>query len=90
MLSAEQQTICDWIGNKLQLRVYADVFKGALVFLQTKPAGYVTFVSHAARDIMNGLARDVRGDKRTQVHYPQHLDEIQEIWNPLWGSVKRC
>lgn len=89
MLSAEQKLIYEWINKKLQLQIYADVFKGALIFLQEKPFGYVTFVSHAARDIMNGLARDVRGDKRMQVQYVQHLDEIQKVWKHDWGVTER-
>lgn len=85
ILSPKQQRIYEWINDTLQLPVYADVFRGASVLLNQRPPGYVTFVAHAGRDIMNGLARAVRGDKRQQVQYVAHLDKIATDWDDQWG-----
>ena len=84
ILSPKQQHIYEWINDTLQLPVYADVFRGASVLLNQRPPGYVTFVAHAGRDIMNGLARAVRGDKRQQVQYVAHLNKIATDWNDQW------
>lgn len=86
MLNSRQQCIYEWIYDKLQLPAYADVFRGAAILLNQRSPGYVTFVAHAGRDIMNGLARTVRGDKRQQVQYVEHLDKIAKNWNDQWGG----
>ena len=44
------------------------------------------FVAHAGRDIMNGLARTVRGDERKQVQYVYLLNDIAPYWDDQWGS----
>ena len=56
MLTERQQTVFDWINDALELPVYAEAYKGALEQLNNKSSGYITFVSHAGRDLMNGLA----------------------------------
>ena len=86
MLTTEQQTIYSWMSDKLQLPVYADVFRGAVIFLNKKTSGHVTFVAHAGREIMNGLARTVRGDKRIRVDYVKHLDGIEAVWEDKWAA----
>ncbi len=86
ILSPEQERIYGWINDELRLPVYADVFGGAAVLLNQKPSGYVTFVAHAGREIMNGLARTVRGDERNQVQYVNLLNEIAPVWNDQWGA----
>ena len=63
--------------------MYADAYKGALLFLKCKPAGYVTFVSHAGRDLMNGLPLSTT-EKRSQVQYFQLADKIQGDWRDEW------
>lgn len=35
---------------------------------------------------MNGLAHTVRGDKRQQVQYVDHLNKIAKKWNDQWGG----
>ena len=89
ILSPRQQQIYEWINSKLGLPVYADIFGGAAVFLKQRPPGYVTFVAHAGRDIMNGLARAVRGDERDQVQYVNRLNEIASDWDDRWGAPTR-
>ena len=84
MLSAEQQTVYNWINDELQLPVFAEAYKGALNLLDKKLPGYITFVSHAGRDLMNGLAQ--YGRKREQVQYVNRLNELQHNWNDEWGA----
>ena len=83
-LSTEQQTVFNWLNDELEMPVYAEAYKGALGLLDKKPPGYVTFVSHAGRDLMNGLAR--LGIEREQVQYANRLDELQNHWEDEWGT----
>ena len=85
-LSKEQQRIFHWISNELELPVFADVFKGAVFSLSLRSSGYITFVAHAGRDIMNGLARESRGDKRVQINYQRYVGDVEEVWNDKWGG----
>lgn len=85
-LSKEQQRVYDWLGQDLRLPVYAKVYQGAIGLLQKKSDGYVTFVSHAGRDLMNSLASTVVGISRRQVQYKEHVEKIQDDWNDEWGS----
>ena len=84
-LSTEQQTVFNWLNNELELPVYAEAYKGALNLLDKRPPGYVTFVSHAGRDLMNGLAR--LGTGREQVQYANRLDGLQDEWEDEWGTA---
>ena len=84
--NSRHQRIYEWINEELQLPVYADLFRGAVVVLNEKSPGYVTFVAHAGRDIMNGLARTYRGDKSRRVQYENHLDKIAPNWDDRWGG----
>ena len=104
-LSTEQQTVFNWINDDLQLPVYADAYKGALVTLQKESPGYITFVSHAGRDFMNQLAATVRkmeaawkdnasrsstqGIKPKRVNYVKRVNELQEVWDDKWGKYRR-
>ena len=65
--------------------MYAEAYKGVLDLLDKKPPGYITFVSHAGRDLMNGLAR--LGTEREQVQYANLVDELQRNWEDEWGAV---
>ena len=82
MLTEKQQTIYEWLNNKLQLSVYAEAYKGAVRLLKEKYPGYVTFVSHTGRDIMNSLAKDVAGITTSRVEYKQLVDKIK--WQDEW------
>ncbi len=84
--SSKQQRIYKWIHDTLQQPVYADVFRGATILLAEKSPGYVTFVAHAGREIMNGLVRTIREDKRTQVQYKDLIDKIAPEWLDQWGA----
>jgi hypothetical protein len=86
MLSTEQQTVFDWLNDELDLRVYAEAYKGALELLDKKSPGYITFVSHTGRELMNGLPR--LGVDREQVQYVSRLEEIQENWKDEWGEKR--
>ncbi len=80
----ERQQIYKWLNEKLRLPVYADAYLGATRLLEKRSPGYITFVSHAARDLMNGLARTVGGIRSSQVQYRQHVDRLQEEWKDEW------
>ena len=86
MLTSNQQIVFDWINADLELPVYAEAYKGALDFLNKKPPGYISFVSHAGRDLMNGLASAVKGIKRQQVQYVQLVSEFKDDWKDEWGG----
>jgi len=86
MLTENQQTVFDWINDDLELPVYAEAYKGALDFLNKKSAGYITFVSHAGRDLMNGLVSAVKSIGRQQVQYVQLVDDFKDDWRNEWGG----
>lgn len=85
MLS-NQQNVFDWLNDDLELPAYAEVYKGALDLLNKKSPGYISFVSHAGRDLMNGLAAAVKGIKRQQVQYVQLVDDFKNDWKDEWGG----
>lgn len=80
----EQQQIYTWLNDKLRLPVYADAYLGAVHSLKERSPGYVTFVSHAGRDLMNGLARTVAGIRSAQVQYRQFVDRLEKKWKDEW------
>ena len=86
MLTQNQQTVFDWINDNLELPVYAEAYKGALDLLDQKSAGYITFVSHAGRDLMNGLASAAIGIPGTRVQYVQLVDDFKDDWKDEWGG----
>lgn len=82
MLTEKQQKIYEWLNSKLLLPVYAEAYEGAVHLLKEKPPGYITFVSHAGRDIMNSLARTVAGIRTSKVQYEHLVDKIK--WRDEW------
>lgn len=85
-LCLKQQRIYDWIKNELDLPMFAEIFKGAIVNSHQEMPGYGIFVAHAGREIINGLARTYRGDTRIQVQYKNYFDKISPRWNEQWGA----
>ena len=86
MLTTNQQTVFDWLNDDLELPVYAEAYKGALDFLNKKSPGYISFVSHTGRDLMNGLVSAVKGIKRQQVQYVQLVNGFKDDWKNEWGG----
>ena len=86
MLSTKQQTVFKWLKDILQLPVYANVYKGALELLDNKPSGYITFVSHAGRDLINCLAATTIGAERSRDEYKNNLDKLKKRWKKKWGA----
>ncbi len=84
-LNEEQQRVYEWLNDKLELPVFAEAYKGAVILLRQKQAGYVSFVAHAGRDLMNRLASTHRGIQSKQVQYVQHLDGLMGDWQDKWG-----
>ncbi|UTF48752.1 hypothetical protein NLA06_09125 [Desulfomicrobium sp. ZS1] len=86
MLSIEQQRVYEWLNDDLNLPVFAAAYKGSVILLKQKNEGYVSFVAHTGRDIMNRLASTVCSMKSEQVQYKQHIDKIQSEWLDEWSS----
>ena len=86
MLTERQQTVFDWLNDNLELPVYAEAYKGALDLLDKKSAGYITFVSHAGRDIMNLLADSVNSVTAGRTQYVDLVDDFQDEWQNEWGG----
>ena len=86
MLNKKQQRVYDWLNDDLSLPVFADAYKGAAILIDQKPSGYVSFVAHVGRDLMNRLASTVAGINSGRVQYQQHLDKLQSIWQDEWRS----
>ncbi len=86
MLTSNQQIVFNWINDDLELPVYAEAYKGALEQINKKCPGYITFVSHTGRDIMNGLASDAKGITRSRVDYQKFVDKFKDDWKDEWGG----
>ncbi len=68
-MNRQQQRVYDWLNDELELPVFADAYKGAIILLTQKPAGYISFVAYAGRDLINGLAPTCNGIKSKQGQY---------------------
>jgi hypothetical protein len=84
MLNCNQKRVYEWLNDDLSLPAFAEAYKGASILLNQKPAGYVTFIAHAGRDLMNCLASTVAGIKSERVQYQQHIDKLQGDWQDEW------
>lgn len=84
MLTGNQKKIFEWMNNILHLPVYADAYKGAVCLLKMKAPGYVTFVSHTGRDILNSLPQTVAGITNPQVQYVDLVNKLQNKWQDKW------
>ena len=85
-LSTVQQVVFNWLNDELELPVYANVYKGALNILSMDLPGCTKFVSHAGRELMNGLVRTVNGIKSDPVQYVNLVNKLQEDWKNQWGT----
>lgn len=83
-LSKKQQQVYEWMKDVLKLSVFAEAYKGAAILISQRSAGYVSFVAHAGRDLMNSFASTVAGGKSEQVQYHQHIDNLQRVWQDEW------
>jgi len=88
MLTEKQQKVFDWLNDTLDLPVFAEAYKGALELLSKKSPGYITFVPHAGRELMNGLVPTVADFTRRQVQYRQLVEELEKDWQDEWGEVE--
>ncbi|QEW07623.1 hypothetical protein [Nitrincola iocasae] len=84
MLNDEQQRVYEWLNDDLSLSVFAEAYKGAAILINQRSAGYVSFVAHVGRDLMNRLASTVAGIKSERVQYQQHIDKLQGGWREEW------
>lgn len=83
-LNAAQQRVYSWLRDELNLPVFAEAYKGSAILLKQKPAGYISFVAHVGRDLMNRLASTVKGIKSDRVQYQQLIDNLQTRWRDEW------
>lgn len=83
-LNKEQQRVYEWLNGDLRLPVFAEAYKGAAILLTQKSAGYISFIAHAGRDLMNSLASTVAGIKSGRVQYQQHIDSLLSDWQDEW------
>ncbi|CAH1903386.1 conserved hypothetical protein [Candidatus Nitrotoga sp. HW29] len=83
-LNIEQQRVYEWLNDGLNLPVFAEAYKGAAILLSQKPSGYISFVAHVGRDLMNCLASTVAGTKSERAQYQQHIDKLQSDWQDEW------
>lgn len=84
MLTGNQRTIFEWMNDILHLPVYADAYKCAVCLLKKKAPGYVTFVSHTGRDILNSLPQTVAGITSPRVRYVDLVNKLQSKWQDKW------
>jgi hypothetical protein len=79
--TTERQKIHDWIAKELELPIFADAYRGAVDCLYSGSPGYVTFVCHTCRDIMNIMAREYSGGTAGRVDYNHHATAISAHWS---------
>lgn len=84
VLSDKQQRVYEWLNDDLSLPVFAAAYKGAAILLNQKSDGYVSFVAHVGRELMNGLASSVAGIDSGRVQYPELVDKFQDEWQDQW------
>lgn len=83
-MKKEQQRVYKWLNDDLNLPVFADAYRGALILLSQKSPGHISFIAHVGRDFMNFLASTVKGIQSGRVQYHNHLDEIERDWRDEW------
>jgi hypothetical protein len=76
----KRQRIYDWMVANDQIS-FADLYKGAVINLCTRTPGYVRFVSHAVRDLMNGMAASKKEINRGQTQYVQIVNTLFVSWS---------
>lgn len=86
MLTEKQQTVYNWINDNRELPLYAEAYKGAIEQLNNQSSGYITFVSHAGRELINGLASAAIGIPADPVQYVQLVDKFKDDWEDEWGE----
>ena len=85
----KEKIIFNWLQNDPRLSIYAEIYKGAVVLLDNKIPGYINFVAHAGRELMNGLPQTVKGIKRQQVQYKYLVKNIEKQWDCNWKSKSK-
>jgi hypothetical protein len=76
---SNREKIYGWMVAN-DLKSYAELYKGAVENLYKKTPGYVRFVSHAVRDLMNGMAATKLGRTRNQVDYVDLVGKLLMNW----------
>lgn len=86
-LNDQQKKVYEWLNDVLRMPVFAEAYMGAAIFINQKPAGYISFVAHAGRDLMNNLASEFSGinSGAGRVDYVKHVDGLQIDWQDKWN-----
>lgn len=59
----------------------AELYRGAVVLLETRQPGHVRFIAHTVRDIRNILPQAVAGVKGPgRLEYPARVQAVKEAW----------
>ncbi len=75
----ERARLHRWIAENA-CSSFAAIYKGAVINLCEKNPGYLRFVSHAVRDIMNGMAPFKLRLERKQVQYVDIVGKLHVLW----------
>jgi hypothetical protein len=75
----QSKRIYGWLREQGGLG-FAENYKGAAMLMYTKWPGYVRFVSHALRDILNRFPAVMTKEEVGRVEYVQQLDRILAGW----------
>ena len=82
-LSTEQKTVYDWLGNELQMPLFAEAYLAALCLMTVKRPGYIPLVAHIGRDFMNILPTTVSGIGTRQVQYVELVGKVKAHWSSV-------
>jgi hypothetical protein len=75
----ERARLYRWIAENASCS-FADLYKGAVINLYEKNPGCVRFISHAVREIINGMAAFKLHSERKQVQYVENVEKVRILW----------
>jgi hypothetical protein len=78
--SEKRERICRWLCDK-GASSFAETYKGAVIILHHRHPGYVRFVCHGVRDIINGLPALLARLERPQVDYVKLVGDLESQWD---------
>jgi hypothetical protein len=74
------ERIYGWLREKGG-RGFAETYKGAAMLMYSKGPGYVRFIAHALRDILNRFPAVFTKEEGGRVEYVQRLNRISARWS---------
>jgi hypothetical protein len=76
----KRERICRWLRDK-GAPSFAKTYTGTVIILHNQHPGYVRFVCHGVRDIINGLPALLAGLERPQVQYAHLVGDLESQWD---------